>query len=237
MDWLTFISDMVAALAWPAAAVVIVVIFRTQMAALISRVTKVTTPIGSIDAEAREAKRDAQNLPEAEAEVPEVKADTDDSSGSPPPASPPATDSEAAAGEPPAENPLTAFPDDALERARRLAVVSPAESVEMTWRTFKESAARVVEATKTSTSEGWNDFRSPAANLAMWGLGEEGLDVVKSLHEVATAVDASTWNGTEVSKQAALDFNEATQRVLRTIFSMGRHPSRTSNLRDFGWAS
>lgn len=40
MDWLTFIAEMFKAAAWPAAAVAIALMFRTQLRALLARVSK-----------------------------------------------------------------------------------------------------------------------------------------------------------------------------------------------------
>ncbi|NMD06875.1 MAG: hypothetical protein GYA66_02730, partial [Phyllobacteriaceae bacterium] len=49
MDWLTFISNLTAALAWPSAACVIALIFREQIRSLVSNLSKLK--FGDVEAE------------------------------------------------------------------------------------------------------------------------------------------------------------------------------------------
>jgi hypothetical protein len=59
MSWLQFISSLIASLAWPIAAVAIVCILRTQLAALFKRIAEITLP-GGYKVVLREALNESQ---------------------------------------------------------------------------------------------------------------------------------------------------------------------------------
>ena len=207
MDWLTFISGMTKALAWPTAAIVIVVIFREQMAALIGRVTNVTTPLGSINAEAKEAREDAENLPS-----PDVSIQSHDPE--------------------PVEEPIPRPPRfnrpeyrRGLAHAKRLAAVSPRDAVDGAWEIFTSAARSMVESTDDDFR--WDEWKPVLANLGMWGLSKEALDVVRSLEDVQRRTGHRPVHE-QLSSEAAVDFCEAAERVLNLILSIAIHPSRSA---------
>lgn len=51
MDWRTFAVEMTQALAWPVVVAVGLLVFRSQVSEFLARVTKVVTPVASVDAE------------------------------------------------------------------------------------------------------------------------------------------------------------------------------------------
>ena len=208
MNWLTFIADMTKALAWPIAAIVIVYVFRKQVAGLIGRVTNLTTPLGSINADAREARTEAENLPDNE--FPKDLAH------------------EAARSED--GHPLDAPAGDdfslALSRALRLADIAPKEAIELAWDVFLRSSKALVNSTRDETV--WSERPSPLVSLAQWGLPAHGLEVVKSLEEVYNKSRTVRFVREPTSPEAAHDFCAATYRVLTLVLSIARHPSRAA---------
>src|ERR1035437_1613869 len=200
---------MTESLAWPIAAIAMVYLFRKQVAGLIGRVTNLTTPLGSINADAREVRKEAENLPDL-AILDDLASDETSTECEHPPA-------------------LLAFDDFsvALGRALRLADVAPKEAIELAWDVFIESSKALVNSTSDGT--GWSEEQSPLISLARWGLTAEGLEVVQSLKEV---YGKSRFARQHTSPEAARDFCTATERVLVLVFSIARHPARARPYQD-----
>jgi hypothetical protein len=54
VDWATLVLNFLAGIAWPVVVLIVALVFKSQLAELLGRVTKLTTPLGSLDAEVKE---------------------------------------------------------------------------------------------------------------------------------------------------------------------------------------
>lgn len=189
MSWLQLVLNFVANIAWPAVAVVVVVVLRREFSALLARVTKISTPLGSLDAQAREIANDAERL--------DVRAMRDDTKEMPADLQ----EREMADGDPSltqdrTEEEVSALwrsatdfgaqdvPDeveDLFAPAMRLVKIDPSESVRMAWRAFSLNVWRLEYGNQTRF---FGQGVSPLSDLARLGLSTEFLALVKQLEEL-----------------------------------------------------